>query len=123
MPTSQDFLKRHPFDLHAGQIENPLEDYARHIRAFDNSYQGELDEQEEKGAELETIFEEMTYDNKEIEGDLEYLTTVGFVERQLQEDGGRSFSLTDEAQNYLQDFRGRTSSYTESVDETLRGDF
>lgn len=120
MSSDQDFLKRHPFDLHASQIENPIEDYARHIRAFDESYH---DEEVQSGVPLETLFEEMTYENREIEGDLEYLTTSGFVDRELRDDGKRTFSLTEEAQKYLEDFRGRTSSYTRSVDETLRGEF
>lgn len=115
MSSDHDLLKRHPFELHAQQIENPLEDYARHIRAFDTG-------EPESGVPLDKIFEEMSYENTDVEADLEYLTTAGFIDRELTEEGERTYSLTDEAEAYLEDFRGRTSSYTESVDETLRRD-
>lgn len=116
MSSEHDLLKRHPFELHARQIENPIEDYARHIRAFDT------DEAEASGVPLEKIFDELSYENKDVEADLEYLTTAGFIDRELTEEGERTYSLSDEAEEYLEEFRGRTSSYTDSVDETLRGD-
>jgi len=122
MARDQNFLKRHPFDIHASQIENPIEDYARHIRAFEGVERNDeiVPEEPVDGVSLEKIFDEMTYDDNEIEGDLEYLTTSGFLKRDLEDDGRRSYSLTDEAETYLEDFLGRTSDYTESVDETLR---
>jgi hypothetical protein len=112
MPKDNDLLKMHPFDLAGRSIENPLEDYARHIRAFD----------EGSGVTLETAFEELPYEDEIIEGDLEYLTTADFLDRSIQDDGSRTYELTDEATDYLEAFRGRTEDYTEVVDETLRGD-
>lgn len=116
MSMENDTLKRHPYDLHAKQIEIPIEDIARHIRAFD-----EDDTESDTGVPLETIFDELSYDNNQIEADLEYLTTAGFIDREL-EGGNRTYSLTEEAQKYLEEFLGRTSEYTEMVDETLRGE-
>jgi len=116
MHLDNDTLKRHPYDLHAKQIETPIEDIARHIRAFD-----EEETESETGVPLDTIFDEMSYEDRQLEGDLEYLTTAGFVDRELEE-GKRTYSLTDEAETYLEDFLGRTEDYTEMVDETLRGE-
>jgi DNA-binding transcriptional ArsR family regulator len=111
-----DTLKRHPYDLHAKQIEIPIEDIARHIRAFDRD-----ETESETGVPLETMFKELSYDENQIEADLEYLTTAGFIDRELEE-GTRTYSLTEEAETYLEEFLGRTSDYTEMVDETLRGE-
>lgn len=111
-----DILKRHPYDLHAKQIEIPIEDIARYLRAFDKD-ESEFD----TGVPLDTISEEMPYDEWQIEADLEYLTTAGFVERDL-ENGDRTYALTEDAQEYLEEFLGRTDDYTEMVDETLRGE-
>lgn len=116
MSIDNDTLKRHPYDLHAKQIEIPIEDIARHIRAFD-----EEDTESETGVPLETIFDEMSYEDQQIEADLEYLTTAGFIDREL-EGGRRTYALTDEAENYLEEFLGRTQDYTEMVDETIRGE-
>lgn len=112
MPVDNDSLKMHPFDLAARYLENPIDDYARHIRAFD----------EGDGVELDTVFDELSYDEETIEGDLEYLTTTDFLDRSLDDDGQRRYQLTEDAETYLEDFLGRTSDYTEVVDETLRGD-
>lgn len=112
MSQDNDLLKMHPFDLAGRSIENPLEDYARHIRAFD----------EGDGVSLETAFDELPYDDEIIEGDLEYLTTADFLDRSLQDNGTRRYELTDEASDYLEAFRGRTPAYTDVVDESLRGD-
>lgn len=110
MSNPKDFLKRHPFDLHASQIKNPLEDYARHIRAL---------EKDEEEPELNQLFEELAYDNQTIEADIEYLTTARFLNRDIKDNGRRTYSLTSEAETYLKEFRGRTSEYIESVDETI----
>lgn len=117
MPINNDTLKRHPYDLHAKKIETPIEDIARHIRAFD-----EEDTDSGTGVPLDKIFDEMSYEEEQIEADLEYLATAGFIERELEDNGGRTYSLTEEAEIYLKEFLGRTEDYAEVVDETLRGE-
>lgn len=116
MSSEYDLLKRHPFELHARHIENPIEDYARHIRAFDT------EEAEDSGVPLEKIFEELSYEEEDIEADLEYLTTAGFIQRELTEDGKRTYSLTEDAEAYIEEFRGKTETYKDMVDEAIRGD-
>lgn len=112
MPKQNNLCKILAFDLHAKQIENPLKDYARHILSIDK------DEAEDSGVPIEKIFDEMFYDNQDIERDLEYLTTAGFIDRELNE-GERTYSISKEAKRYLVDVRGWTKNYKDSMEETI----
>jgi len=112
MAEHSDFLKKHPFNLYAEQIENPLKDYSSHVRVFQENHKGiELP--------LERVFEGLDYPDREIEGDLEYLTTAGFLERDILEDGERTYSLTEEAERYLDDFLVVPEENFENIKEKL----
>jgi len=94
MLSNQSFGKMVPFEDHNAQIQNSILEYGEVV----------------SGAETySNVLEEVDGDHLEVHGDLEYLTSVRFLEKELNESGEEVYSLTETADGYLERFKDEPS--------------
>lgn len=95
MSQTQSFVKTVPFEDHNTQLENSIIEYDQ-IISNSEEYSDILEEACRKGLDGSEM---------SIHGDLEYLTAVRFLEKEVTESGEELYSLTDTANEYLERFR------------------
>ena len=110
MEETNSFIGSHRFYVVDTQLENSIEDYARHL-VGDNEL-GEYNE-------LEELKDTIQYDEGEIVRDLEHLSIEGFLDKKINNKGEIGYALTEEAAEYLADEREMTEEYLMCIRENI----
>lgn len=83
-----------PFEDHNAQIQNSILEYGEVVSSAET---------------YSNVLEEVDGDHLDVHGDLEYLTSVRFLEKELNESGEEVYSLTETADGYLERFKDEPS--------------
>jgi len=94
MSSNQSFGKMVPFEDHNAQIQNSILEYGEVVSSAET---------------YSNVLEEVDGDHLDVHGDLEYLTSVRFLEKELNESGEEVYSLTETADGYLERFKDEPS--------------
>lgn len=113
MGKSNNLVDNHLFDLVDRTLTNSVDEYSRYVSGI-GGMDSKVSEQD-----IQDRMADAGYDRFEVEGDLEHLTALGFMDKDISGNGEALYGFSDDAIDYLEDVKDITSGYIDSISGVL----